>query len=180
MKALFPLLVILIISACREEEITRVRVPKEDAPVVTAPAAPDKASALHWDAPAGWKELPGSGMRLSTLIPPGAGKAEATVVALPGDVGGELANVNRWRGQIGLPALDENGLAKSREKTASKAGPLTVYDFTSDGAKKTRVVAGTISSKGRMWFFKLTGDADAVAGARPAFLAMLQGIHAAH
>ncbi len=180
MKALLPLLVILVISACRDEAITRVRVPKEDAPVVAAPAAPEAAQALHWDAPAGWKELPGTGMRLATMIPPGAGKAEATVVALPGDVGGELANVNRWRGQIGLPALDEAGLAKSRAKTASKAGPVTVYDFTSDGAKKTRVVAGTISYGGRMWFFKLTGDADAAAAARPAFLAMLGGIHAAH
>lgn len=180
MKALIPLLVILVISACRDEEITRVRVPKEDAPVVAAPAAPEASQALHWDTPAGWKELPGTGMRLATMIPPGPGKAEATVVALPGDVGGELANVNRWRGQIGLPAFDEKGLAKSRTKTSSKAGPVTVYDFTSDGTKKTRVVAGTLSSKGRIWFFKLTGDADAVAAARAGFLTMLEGIHAAH
>lgn len=178
MKAFLPLLVILITSACRDEEITRVRVPKEDAPAVAAPAAPDAASALHWDAPKGWKELPGSGMRLATIVPPGGG--EVSVTALPGDVGGELANVNRWRGQIGLPAFDEAGLAKSRSKVRSNAGPVTVYDFTSDGVKKSRVVAGTLSAKGRMWFFKLSGDEAAVAAAKPAFMTMLEGVHAAH
>lgn len=156
-----------------------MRVPKDDAPVVAAPAAPEKSSALRWDAPQGWTELPGSGMRLATLTPPGGG-AEATVVALPGDVGGALANVNRWRGQIGLPAFDEAGLAKSRATIRSSVGPVTVYDFTSEGTKKTRVVAGTVSSRGRMWFFKLSGDAEAVAAARPAFTAMLGGIRAAH
>jgi hypothetical protein len=30
------------------------------------------------------------------------GKAEVTVSAFPGDTGGLLANLNRWRGQIGL------------------------------------------------------------------------------
>ncbi len=119
-------------------------------------------------------------MRLATMIPPGRIKAEATVVALPGDVGGELANVNRWRDQIGLPAFDEKGLAQSRTKISSKAGPVTVYDFTSDGTKKTRVVAGTLSSKGQMWFFKLTGDADAVAAARAGFVTMLESLNAAY
>ncbi len=160
-----------------------MRVPKDDTPAVVrvaAPAAPEASQALRWDTPKGWKELPGSGMRLATMIPPGPGTAEATVVVLPGDVGGELANVNRWRDQIGLPAFDEKGLAKSRTKTASKAGPVTMHDFTSDGAKKTRVVAGTISSQGRIWFFKLTGDADAVAAARAGFVTMLEGLNAAY
>lgn len=180
MKALFFLLVIVVISSCsRDEEITRVRVPKEEAPKVAAPAAPSSAQALHWDLPKGWKEQAGTGMRLSTMTPPGPGKAEVTVIALPGDVGGELANVNRWRGQIGLPALDDAGLTKARAKASAPAGAVTVYDFTSDGAKKTRLVAGTISSGGRMWFFKLMGNDDAVAAARPAFLALLGSLHAA-
>lgn len=180
MKALLPLLVVFGVSACgRDEEITRRLVPK-DTSVAVAPEAPAPSQALHWTLPGGWKELPGSGMRLATMIPPGAGKAEITVIALPGDVGGELANVNRWRGQIGLAALDEAGLAKARAKAASKAGTVTVYDFTSEGSKKARLVAGTIASDGRTWFFKLMGDDAAVAAARPAFMTMLESLHAAH
>jgi hypothetical protein len=180
MKA-FPLLALLLVSACREEEITRMRVSRDDAAgaAVAAPEAPPAAQALRWTLPSGWKEVPGSGMRLATLLPPGAGKAEATVIALPGDVGGELANVNRWRGQIGLAAFDEASLARSRAKAASKAGVVTVYDFTSEGASKTRLVAGTITSSGRMWFFKLMGDDAAVAAARPGFMSVLGSLRAA-
>lgn len=178
MKALlFPLAVLLVCACGRDEEITRRRVAKDDAPAVAVPAAPAASQALRWTLPAGWKELPGAGMRLSTMLPPGAGKAEVTVIALPGDVGGELANVNRWRGQIGLAAFDDAALVKARASASSKAGTVAVYDFTSEGVKKTRLVAGTISSGGRTWFLKLMGDEAPVAAARPAFMTLLGSLH---
>lgn len=167
-KARLLLLLILIISACRDEEIVRVRVPKEAATIV----------GLRWTLPKDWKELPASGMRRATLLPPGTGKAEVTVIALPGEVGGELANVNRWRGQIGLTAIEETTLVAERSTVVSPAGSVALYDFTSGGAKKTRLVAGTIAAGGMTLFIKLMGDADAVAGARPAFLSLLESLHA--
>jgi hypothetical protein len=177
-KALLTLFAVLLLCACRDEEITRRRVAKDDSPI-SAPEAPAASHALRWTLPNGWKELPGSGMRLATMIPPGDGKLEATVISLPGDVGGELANVTRWRGQIGLAPLDEAGLARARTRTASRAGAVTVYDFTSAGDQKTRLIAGTISSEGRMWFFKLLGDEAPAAAARPGFMSLLASLHAA-
>jgi hypothetical protein len=117
-------------------------------------------------------------MRFATFKAPYAGKLEATVVVLPGPAGGELANVNRWRGQIGLAALDEAGLAKARTVTKAKAGAVNVYDFTSDGQAKSRMVAGYIATPdGNTWFLKLTGDADPVAKARPDFMTILGSLH---
>ena len=175
MKTFFPLF-LLALAACQKDRIEVRRAPKEEQP---APAAADSARphGLAWTAPAGWTELPGNGMRLATFTPPqGPGKAEATVVALPGDVGGELANVNRWRGQLALAPISEGDLAAARASVPSALGPVFVYDFTGAGDKKTRLVAGMIQVSGTTWFFKLMGDEKAVEAAKPAFLKLLRGL----
>lgn len=157
-----------------------MRAPKEAAPAAVAAAAPAAAPRpLKWILPAGWRELPGSGMRVATLIPPGPGKVEVTVTAFPGDVGGELANVNRWRGQIALPPIEEAGLIKARQSLVSKAGMVALYDFTSEDGKKTRLIAGTIFASDSTWFFKLMGDDEPASAARPAFVSLLRSLRAA-
>ena len=115
-------------------------------------------------------------MRLATFAPPGNLKTEATVVALPGDSGGELANVNRWRGQIALPPTDEAGMAASRTTLATKAGPAAIYDFTSTGEVRTRLIAAVVKTGDTTWFFKLMGDATATETARTGFLAIIKGL----
>ena len=190
-----------LLIGCRSDQVSHFRVPKEtpfvaegprpamppqpmgertgDTPAGTElPPPPTPAGSLKWSLPKGWTELPGGGMRFATFKSPYAGKLEATVVVLPGPAGGELANVNRWRGQIGLPALDEAALAKSRTVTKSKAGSVNVYDFTSEGQAKSRMVAGYISTPdGNTWFLKLTGDADPVAKAKSDFMTILGSLH---
>jgi hypothetical protein len=60
----------------------------------------------------------------------------------------------------------------------TRAGNLNVYDFTSDGQAKSRLVAGSISTPdGNTWFLKLTGDADTVAKAKPDFMTILGSLH---
>ena len=189
---------------CRSDQVAHYRVPKEaafsesgprpsmppqpmgdrtgqpGAPVQASnvPPPPTPKGALKWSLPKGWSELPGGGMRFATFKAPYAGKLEATVVVLPGPAGGELANVNRWRGQIALPALDEAGLAKSRTVLKTKAGAVNVYDFTSEGQTKSRMVVGYISTPdGNTWFLKLTGDADPVAKAKADFMTILGSLH---
>ncbi len=182
---------------CRSEQVSHYRVPKEVAaphpdhpghadegrmPAANAPSElpppPSPKGALKWSLPKGWSDSPGGGtMRFATFKTPHAGKLEATVVVLPGPAGGELANVNRWRGQIGLPGLDEAGLAKARTAIKTKAGALNVYDFTSEGPAKSRMVAGYISTPdGNTWFLKMTGDAEPVGKAKPDFMTILGSV----
>ena len=79
MRAVLALL--MVVAACRrDEEIVRVREPKEGAPAMAASSSP---LGLRWTLPAGWKELPASGMRAATLLAPGAAGLETTIVALP-------------------------------------------------------------------------------------------------
>ena len=76
---------------------------------------------MAWQLPDGWTESADARpMRLATFIAPppadaaangggeGGGVAEPLEVALsafPDDVGGPLANLNRWRAQLGLDAV---------------------------------------------------------------------------
>lgn len=172
------------LTACDREEVAHFRVPKAPPPAA-APVAPaamtgevpppptPEGGALRWTLPKGWTESAGGAMRFATFQVPVKGTVDASVVVLPGPAGGELANVNRWRNQIGLAPLDESGLAAARRTVSTKAGPIKVYDFTSGGATGKRVVAGLTELSGNTWFVKLTGEAAAVGAARADFMKLL-------
>lgn len=85
-----------------------------------------------WVVPATWQEQTGSGMRAATILIPGRGKPlELTVIGLPwsGAPGELLSNVNRWRGQMQLPPVDETGLAKDARQVSAGNSTLTIVDL---------------------------------------------------
>jgi hypothetical protein len=134
--------------------------------------APPPAAALPFTfaAPAGWEPAPASGPRLLSLRA-GAG-GELSVTRFPGDVGGALANVNRWRGQVGLPALDA---LPPDAFAAVQVGGLAGQLLELTGETKAQVVA-LVPRSGETWFFKLAGDAAGVAAERERFLAFLASV----
>jgi len=185
----------LLAAGCRQDEVTHARVPKAPGPeaaggpampppgmaagpssAVPPPAAPAGSEALRWKLPKGWTQAGASAMRYATLKPPVAGKVDVSVVVLPGPAGGELANLNRWRGQIGLPAVDDAALATARRSVPSAAGPVSLFDFTSEGQAKSRMVAGILSAGGNSWFVKMVGDAGPVGEARADFIKLLESL----
>ena len=199
---LLAIALIFLVAGCRREEVTSYRVAKDvPSPVegatgdslgtshrpagpppgmagdVPPPPTPSTADALKWTLPAGWAQGFPGGMRFASFKVPGTGKIDGSVVTLPGDAGGALANVNRWRGQIGLGPTDDAGLAAARTTVKSRAGVASVYDFTSEGARKSRLIAAILMVDGSSWFIKLTGDAEPVSAARPAFLKLLESLH---
>lgn len=183
--------VLTLALGCDRNHVAHYRVPKgsDSAPAMGMPpmdmpsgmppggAAGGQQAGLKWDLPKGWSQEPGSGMRYATLKPPVSGKVDASVIMLPGEAGGELANVNRWRGQIGLPPLDAATEASVRTVVKTKAGDLAVFDFTSDGQVKSRMIAGLITaSDGNTWFLKMSGDAAPVGQAKSDFMRLMGSI----
>ncbi|BDU71251.1 hypothetical protein [Mesoterricola silvestris] len=178
----------ILLTGCDRDQVSRsAPVPASPATPMPAPGGmppamggevappPAPSSPLRWTLPKGWTETPGSGMRFATLNPPGPGKIELSVVCLPGQAGGELANVNRWRGQIGLEPMDEKALGTSRQSVKSKAGAVAVFDFTSQGQAQTRMIVGSLTAKdGSTWFLKLVGDVAPVGKAKPDFMRYLE------
>jgi hypothetical protein len=178
-KSAAAIAVALLAVGCRSQEVTHVRVAKA---AVEAPAAEDlapatPAGALVWKLPKGWTQSVAGGMRYATLNGP---DVEVSVVVLPGTAGGELANVNRWRGQLGLPPMDEAAAAAQRKQVKTQAGPFALYDFAAEGAgaKQTRMIAALSSASGNTWFFKMLGNARAVGAAQADFIRLVEGLRA--
>jgi hypothetical protein len=148
-----------------------------EAPAKEAPAVEKKADAPAAAAPeglpAGWTALaPGPMQAAKFSVPDKDGaKAEVTVSVFPSDTGGALANVNRWRGQVGLPAVDEAGLAGC----TSPLDPALPGAVLADLKGESKSMLGAIVPRGGEWFFyKLTGDAAAVSAAREAFVSFIR------
>ncbi len=160
-------------------------------PGAPAPAAPgsDMASTavptaegsdLAWTAPAGWKaKAPGAMRKGSFTVPGPEGDADLSITAFPGDVGGELANLNRWRGQIQLAPLAAGDLATATTRLQQNGLGFVLVDFVSSSATKpARIVGAMVPVNGATWFFKLMGPDATVSAAKPAFLTFLQTVRA--
>ncbi len=188
---------LLLSTACHKPEVTAYRVPKEKDSDVAAsdatatPTAPPgmagtpvttaEGPALAWTAPAGWMAKPPSAMRKGSYTIPGAGGADAdfSITAFPGDVGGEAANVNRWRGQVQLPPLAESEIASAVARVEQDGLNFAVVDFAStDAANPQRILGAMTPFAGSTWFFKIIGPDVVVAKAKPAFLEFLKTVHA--
>ncbi len=97
-----------------------------------------------WTLPEGWKEEKAGGERVATLkFGKGEPPLELTVVRLPGTAGGVLANINRWRGQLGMQPLSEATLARETEMQEVGGVPSTLVDF--EGLQKPPSMGGAMS-----------------------------------
>jgi hypothetical protein len=145
-------------------------------------AAPDNSGLpkLKYTLPDGWKEKPLTQMRVASFTAAENGKeADISVVPLGGMSGGDLANVNRWRGQVGLQAVDQDALDKSAESVAiaDKTGALYDIAGTEPGSgDQARIVGAILHSDDAVWFFKITGDAALVEKQKPNFIAFLKSV----
>ncbi|MBI5363794.1 MAG: hypothetical protein HZA53_11495, partial [Planctomycetes bacterium] len=90
-----------------------LRVAHEPATDSNGAALAITSAQLAWKAPEGWVRAPDRATRVLTLLHGGDEDVECYVTTLPGAAGGVLANVNRWRGQLGAAAWSEEELARA-------------------------------------------------------------------
>ena len=139
------------------------------APATEVAAASDSPK-RSWTVPPQWKELPAGQMQTAKFAVPerDGAKAEVSVSIFPSDTGGTLANVNRWRRQIGLGEVDEAGLAPIVSPLDPARPEAKLIDMTNNNK---RLLGAIVPREGRYWFYKLLGDAAAVAPEKDAFVA---------
>lgn len=126
------------------------------------------AGDFSWGAlPDTWEEFPATGIRIANFrIANDGGRAELTVLAFPGDVGGDLANVNRWRQQIGLSAITESQLANATERIEADGRDSL---FVLMHGQRESVVGAFVPTDTHTWFFKMQGAKGAVSIEEQAF-----------
>lgn len=145
-------------------------------PASAASARPDKPA---WQVPAGWQEVPGGDFLAAKFLITGADKAQAAVnvSVSPGDGGGVVGNVNRWRRQLGLAELSEGDIKKLVTPVESPAGKGVLADLTGTDAKtgqKARLVGVILPQASQTWFYKLMGNEQVVGREREAFTQFVQ------
>ena len=129
----------------------------------------------NWQVPSGWKAAGPKPMRLASFdIPDAAGNGDISISKLAGDGGGLLANVNRWRGQVGLAPLEASALSANSKAVATAGGDNGTW-VELVGAEKT--ILGAIVVRGDVsWFFKMTAPSAVAARNREAFEQFVRSI----
>jgi hypothetical protein len=192
----FSLAVLLI--GCNRDEVTVHRVAKQEPPPAQSASpspgqmppsgmvSPHDMSAMslpqiEYRLPAGWTERPASQMRAASFAVAGneGQTADVSVIPLPGLGGRELENVNRWRGQVGLPPITPAELGSQAEKVEIAGESASLFDLTGTAegsSKKARILAAMLDHNGMTWFFKMIGDDALVAAQKTAFVEFLKSV----
>lgn len=134
---------------------------------------------LTWTAPSHWKPKPSSAMRKGSFAIVGEGvEADLSITAFPGNVGGDLANLNRWREQIKLPPVTQAEFEAAAQRVERNGLRMTVVDLVGTGAGAQRILGAMIPHGAATWFVKLMGPDALVAKEKAAFTAFLETIKA--
>ena len=107
------------------------------------------------------------------------GKAEVTVSAFPGPAGGLVANVNRWRGQLGLKPVGQSEAEKLVASLDVMGGKAMLVDMNGqhpETGQKIRLISAIVPREGLTWFYKLMGDEAAAGREKAAFIRFVQSV----
>ena len=96
-------------------------------------------------------------MRLATfLIPVGGTQVDCSVIPAGGDV---VDNVNRWRGQIGLPGLDAAAVQSSAIKAEGHLGEFQYFKLINKDQPDKAFLAAILPAGARSLFIKIIAPA---------------------
>lgn len=142
-----------------ETPIDRPKMPGGMPPMMgkrpTAPAAP--SSDLKFDKPEGWQEAAGNAFSMAAFeVVDGEQRIETTVSAAGGDL---LANMNRWRSQVGRGEFTADEMAKAFEPLEVNGKPANFIEMHApEGGKPDSILGVVVVDGDRTWFVKLRGS----------------------
>ena len=160
-----------------------------DHPHRDAAAAPPQQAGgglpqIDYQLPEGWRrsEQPARMALVTLSTGPDVNSAEVTISPMPGAAGGVVANVNRWRGQVGLEPIELKDIGQLARKLQIGKDSALFFRFTGRGAaggekeKPKSILAIILPREGVSWFIKLTGSAEAAAAQEAAFVKFAESI----
>jgi hypothetical protein len=147
-------------------------------PFAPGGGSPKKEAApeLDYQVPEGWKKAAGTQFALVAFqVEEGRQKATVTVTPAGGSL---LANINRWRDQLGLDPIREEQLRKETEDVSMPDGTARFVDLVGKDAppERDRILGAILDHGGVSWFFKMTGPRELLERHKPAFLRFLKSV----
>lgn len=138
------------------------------------PQVPHGVPDIGMTVPKGWTKSNPSNPLINASFAAGEGdqRVKVTIVSLPLSAGQALANVNRWRAQIGLGPMKKIDQDKDVEfiEVAGKPGALfDLYQKDNKNPKPNRIMVVMHLRGERVWFVKMAGTIGAVELQREAF-----------
>ncbi len=175
--------IFLLLSGCGEGDKIETYVESEPAPAVTSdspmPAGhPPLGGDYVWQAPEGWETKPPSSMRIgSYLVPHGSDKGDLSVIRLAGEAGGQLNNLNRWRGQIGLAPVAPGTPEAEGRQVDTPVGSFTVWTLVNGAPVDQGMLVAMLFTGDHSLFVKLTGPPQLVEAVDDQFTKFLKSIN---
>ena len=168
----FLVVTLLTLCGCEPTETTVYSVPKETPSTSTTTHGPSPlpgntgahaSQTPHWKKPEHWAAGRPSAMRKGSYAVNQADQSiDISITTFPGNVGGLLPNINRWRGQVGLSPIDESALAN--HTTPLKTAFLDFQIIDAEGTAPLegttypqRIITAITLKDGNSWFFKNDG-----------------------
>ncbi len=129
----------------------------------------------NWKIPTHWVAGSASSIRLASykVIGDDGNELDFSVTSFPGDVGGLLANVNRWLGQIDMAAIDAQSLKNFVQPITIDGHEAQLVEAFSN---QQAFIAAILIKGNRSWFFKISGSALLAEEERNNFSSFLQSI----
>ena len=194
-------LVIFSLVSCQREEMSYYEIPKEQSQAQLAEAGDSQLPPGHpeipavtrsndrtvenptWSTPAHWRPGKPSQLRRASFSANGTEgeRVDISITTFPGQVGGALANINRWRRQIGLGPITEDEVDEVMSELEINGHQYRLIDIANEsragdiGWPQSSVIA-TRAHQGNSWFFKMSGDQPLVDQEREAFLQFLGSV----
>ena len=185
-KLITVLALMLVLAGCaREDNVTEYTVEKaapkaEDASSEHDHAHEPAATGIHWSLPKGWKEVEStSSMRLASVVIESVEGSDLSLTKFPGDAGGTVANINRWRGQVGLAQATPEEIMAALVTGKSPIGEYKYAALVNPENEKTAFLAAILPYGNSTVFIKLSLPASAVEGVTPDFVSFCNSLHAA-
>lgn len=120
--------------------------------------------------PADWRRLPEQALRQAAFaVGEGNQQGEVTVIALGPQSGSLEANVNRWRGQIGLPEATAQEIAASRRTLAVGQSEADYFVLEPESDQGEAILGVILRRPDRVWFIKFRGPVTLVKQQQAAF-----------
>ena len=189
----------LALAACQRDEPVRVYevvVPPPARQEPAAPAGPGLSPAMAatgamaaepaqvaWTKPAGWQEQAATGMRTASFSIPGPGgiDADISVIRLAGDAANDLANVNLWRQQLGLPPVAQADLAKHLATEQLGDHVFRIFNEASEppvprAGAPGRILAAMATRGNATWVVRARGEARQIEAEQENFRAFLASL----